>query len=242
MPVNAELDKMIVSAREEPAVRRRRHGGSARSRCGRGLCEPRLRARCAAAFEHLDQRSMQMRRSMAPCRCLAMGSEPPGFGEGDLPRDDPVFRFQAWRTRDGRSNARIVGPDAEPFLELVAHPSRLVAALARDPEQFAVKRDLVRNARRGDAGASRAKFDQLAFGALDFGLCPDRGAAGRASPRRTGDNGAAFVAALRQRLAALAGAIARDSGDPCRCRAGPDRCPSPCRGGDGCRHDRGSAR
>ena len=59
------------------------------------------------------------------------------------------------------------------------------------------------------AGAARAKFDQFAFSALNFGLCPNRSAAGRTSPRHTGDNGAALFTALRQGLAALTGAIAR---------------------------------
>ena len=139
-----------------------------------------------------------------------------------------------WRIeREDHSARRRTVPEFE------AYPSGLVAALARNPEQFAVEEILsamlgawepVRREPNSTSSPSAPQLRSLPGSARRrTGKPSPYGRQRRCNPRKASARACCAHGRDRARPA-----------DPCRCRDGPDRCQSPCRGGDGCRHDRGS--
>ena len=236
-PVNAELDKMIVSAWQEAVLLRLAamtveldlEPVEDSSRQARGRC---------AGLSSISISLHANAPAMEPLRCLAIGTSPLALAKAIRREVTQFLVLRLGGQAVGGSNARIVGPDAELFLELIAHPSRLEVALARDPEQFAVEGNLIRDARRLTP-ARREPNSTSSPSALSTSVFARIGSPdGKHAPYRR-----QWRCIRRSALgeACRSQADRARSGDPCRCRAGPDRCQSPCRGGGGCRHDPGSA-
>src|SRR4029077_10796838 len=105
--------------------------------------------------------------AMEPLRCLAMSDALPGFGEGDLPRDNPVFRLQARRRGGSAPNARIIRPDPEALTILVRGPPVVVAPQRRMALELAEECGPILDGRLR-AAATRAQLDKLAIDRLDL--------------------------------------------------------------------------
>src|SRR3984957_5789369 len=133
-----------------------------------GSLPDRLRRFCRASGRQRIAGLASTSSALRNCSFWLSMPAPP-LGEGDLTRDNPVFRLQAGRRCSSASDARIIRPDPKLFSVLVRRPADAVATHRRIALELAEESRLLVECSLERTALAGTQFDKLTVDAPDLG-------------------------------------------------------------------------